>query len=143
MKKLLFSLIMVVVLGLIGFLLLFQEDPYDKIRRSEPEKGQNYLSNYSKSMNHKKFELLLKRLITDNMDLKSIGVAVTYVVTNKLCEFIPDIESKCNLLSRFPIDTIWKVNISKTITKQWTPNEVGLGYSMCDRLEKLMRNCGK
>ena len=75
------------------------------------------------------------------MDIKSMGVAVDYVVDNKLCKFIHDIEKKCAYVRYFPKDSTWEVRITDTYSRVWK-TQVAEFYSMFYRLDELKESCG-
>ena len=141
MKKALLLTFLALLLILTSSFFYFLNNPYTKIRKAESEVATFYLSCYDLLMRQNHFDSLLRRLTTENMDLKSMGVAVNYAVDHKLCEFIPEIERKCTYFKAFPADTTWKVQITKTYARVWNMKEAVFGYSMCFRLEELKRKC--
>jgi hypothetical protein len=143
MKKILFSTVLIVV---ISFLLFIYIDPYYRIRSADIEinnfeSGTFYLSFYKKFYPNKKFDLLITKLIKDNMDIKSLSITVKFVYNNNLCQFKNVIEEKCSALKKIPMDSSWVVQISSKYKRIYKASIYLKDESLCSNLYKFQEKC--
>lgn len=96
-------LILSAIIVLFSFHVL--NSPYEKIRDYNEDLGIGpftYLQIYKKVFPKKKFDKLVRKLITENMDVNSVGITAAFCRLENLYEYIPILEEKCVLLKVFP-----------------------------------------
>ncbi|HSY60768.1 MAG TPA: hypothetical protein VK796_02780 [Cytophaga sp.] len=139
MKKIkILLIILLTIISLCSFYIL--NSPYEKIRDYNEDLGISpftYLRIYKRVFPKNKFDKLIDRLVTENMDIKSVNITAEFCRIEKLYEYIPILEQKCKYFSTFPKDSIWEVKISENNTRESGTSQLELPNNIYENLHKL------
>jgi hypothetical protein len=134
------GLLIILLTTFLLFAFFILNSPYEKIRDYNEDLGigpQTYLCIYKNVFPKKKFDKLINRLITENMDINSVDITAEFCRRENLYEYIPILEQKCSLFATFPKDSTWAVKISNSSTRHSATSQLELPNNICENLNRL------
>ena len=118
---------------------LYLRNPKQKI--IQEDEGIHYLELYNEILSTKRFDLLLEEVIRSNNDIHSLNMIANFALRKSKCHVLPLLQTRCEILSEFPTDSIWTVKITNTYSRKSSREMLELSNSFCKTITRIENKC--